>query len=230
MNKYINYKNIDALFLALDGTLINSEFAFCNSFINAFKIFDIVVTSEEYKTYELEQNNMLIDIKKKEFSKELNGITKEDILALVYKDYTNRFKEVIIDNEASYSFKLLKELKQIGIKMALVTTCRALYLDILFETYNVRDIFDFIVCRDDVLPSELKPSPTAYYMALNNLNVPIDNCLAIEDSKRGIDAAVGAGIRTIKVNNYTTIKFNDSRAFEEKSANEVFKKILMFKK
>ena len=87
-------------------------------------------------------------------------------------------------------------------------------------------MFDYIVSRDDVLHEELKPNPKAYSMALKALDISTNECLAIEDSKRGIDAALAANIPTIKVDNFTVIKFMDNRVEEYNSANEILKMIL----
>ena len=53
--------------------------------------------------------------------------------------------------------------------------------------------------------------------------------LSLEDSKRGVDAAVAAGIPVIKVDSFTAIKYHDDRCIEEKSANEVLQRILKSK-
>ena len=55
--------NFKALLLDLDGTLINSEKAFYESFKDILKNeYSIDITMEEYKKYELEQNAMLLNV------------------------------------------------------------------------------------------------------------------------------------------------------------------------
>ena len=51
--------------------------------------------------------------------------------------------------------------------------------------------FDVIVSGDDV-PNK-KPEPDAYHAALDALGLPAASCLAIEDSRNGLVAAVSAG-------------------------------------
>jgi beta-phosphoglucomutase-like phosphatase (HAD superfamily) len=51
--------------------------------------------------------------------------------------------------------------------------------------------FDVIVSGDDV-PNK-KPEPDAYHAALDVLGLPAASCLAIEDSRNGLDAAISAG-------------------------------------
>lgn len=229
MNK-IDFSKVKALLLDLDGTLINSEKAFCDTFIDVFKTrYNIPVTVDEYKKLELEQNAMLIKQKKIE-NPSIKDIPDKEIINNVYESYYDYFKKVIKEYEALDNFRLIKELKKLKLRLALVTTCRRFYLEELIRANDLEGVFDFIVARDDVKPEELKPEPTAYFMALDELDINPEECLAIEDSKRGIEAALKANIPTIKVENFTTIKFKDDRVDEYNSANEVLRKIFVYKK
>lgn len=53
------------------------------------------------------------------------------------------------------------------------------------------------VCGEDV--AKKKPDPEAYELALQRLRLDSSSCIAIEDSRNGLIAARGAGIRTIVV-------------------------------
>ena len=142
----------------------------------------------------------------------------------VYNNYTDFFKQVILEDEAKDNFKTLEKLKDRGIKLGLVTTCRRMYLDILIKELKLESLFDIIIAREDV--EHLKPDSEAYLKALNYFNIKPNECLAIEDSKRGVDAAINAGIKTIKVENFTMIKYKYSESIECYSANGVLKRIL----
>lgn len=72
-----------------------------------------------------------------------------------------------------------------------------------------RDIFDSLDCflaGDDV--SEKKPSPLIYQIASERLEVPPDQCLVVEDSAIGLEAAVRAGMRCVIT--YTSSSKNQS--------------------
>lgn len=56
---------------------------------------------------------------------------------------------------------------------------------------------DVLVSADDV--REGKPSPEPYLAALGKLSLPASDCLAVEDSPAGIQAARGAGMDVIAV-------------------------------
>ena len=229
MNK-INYSKIKALLLDLDGTLINSEKAFYEAFkMTLHNEYAVEITKEEYKKYELEQNAMLITHKKKEYPL-LETINQNEIFQKIYENYMPYFEKVIQEKESADNFKIIKELKESGMIVALVTTCRRIYISKLLDLYDLHNTFDLIIAREDVPHELLKPNPEEYLLALRNLNLTPDICLSIEDSKRGVDAAVSANIPTIKVSNFTEIKYDDSRVVEEESAHKVLSKILYERK
>jgi beta-phosphoglucomutase-like phosphatase (HAD superfamily) len=62
--------------------------------------------------------------------------------------------------------------------------------------------FDVVLAGDVV--ERKKPAPDIYLLAVERLGVPGSETLAIEDSRNGILAAVGAGLRCVMtVNGYT---------------------------
>lgn len=218
--------NLKALLLDLDGTLINSEKAFFNSFKKILSDdYNIDITMDLYKKYELEQNAMLIKTLKCEHLA-IKDVQEECVMRKIYDDYENSFKEVIKETEAKDNFKLLKEIKERGLRLALVTTCRRKYIDILLKDLGLETLFECIIAREDVV--NLKPSKDAYEIALKQMNLNPRDCIAIEDSKRGIDAAISANIKVIKVDSFTAIKYTDKRAIEFESSNYVLKEILKY--
>lgn len=70
---------------------------------------------------------------------------------------------------------------------------------------EIRDCFQVIVAAEDV--SECKPDPEGYLKALEQLNAALEaeiqahECLVIEDSLAGIEAAKAAGMRCVAVTN-----------------------------
>lgn len=229
MNK-IDYSKIKALLLDLDGTLINSEKAFYLAFKNTLENeYGVVITKDEYRKYELEQNAKLLDYKREEYLV-IREISDSDIFKKIYENYMPYFERVIEEKEAADNFELIKRLKESGMIVALVTTCRRVYISKLLDLYNLHDTFNLIIAREDVPHELLKPNPEEYLLALKKLRLSADECLSIEDSKRGVDAALGASIPTIKVDNFTEIKYSDPRVIEEESAYKVLSKITYKKK
>ena len=230
----MNYKkeeelvNIKALLFDLDGTLINSEKAFFESFKNVLNNnFNISITMQDYKKYELEQNAMLLR-KLRESNLIITDVSDKEIMSLIYKDYEKEFRKIILEGEATNNFNLLRQLKKLKYTLALVTTCRRYYLDILIKQLSLENLFDIIIAREDV--KKLKPAPDAYLKTIKFLKLDEKYCLAVEDSKRGIDAAINSNLKVVQVSNFTTIKYKDKRTIQFESANELLNKILELKK
>ena len=53
-----------------------------------------------------------------------------------------------------------------------------------------------MICAGDSVPTK-KPAPDVYLRVLQELGLPAESCLAVEDSRNGLLSALAAGIRTI---------------------------------
>jgi HAD superfamily hydrolase (TIGR01509 family) len=74
---------------------------------------------------------------------------------------------------------------------------------VLEHVVGEEDAAHFAVFAGDVVPAK-KPDPAIYVLALEELGVGRDDALVIEDSRNGLLAAVGAGLRcVVTVSSYT---------------------------
>jgi HAD superfamily hydrolase (TIGR01509 family) len=83
-----------------------------------------------------------------------------------------------------------------GVPMALVTNTTRPVVAVALGQLG-RDRFAATVCGDDVPAG--KPDPAPYRAAAALLGVPIDRCVAVEDSPTGADAATAAGAACLVV-------------------------------
>jgi len=67
----------------------------------------------------------------------------------------------------------------------------------VLEAINLTDAFDFVATRDDV--EHGKPDPEIYLLVARELGARPEQCLVIEDSPAGIEAALAAGMEVIAV-------------------------------
>ncbi len=101
--------------------------------------------------------------------------------------------------------RLLLDARRSGLRLAIATTTtpdnvRALLRHSLGEG---SDSWFEVIAAGDVVPAK-KPAPDIYRWALQALNLPAGDCIALEDSANGIRSSLGAGIPTlITVNGYT---------------------------
>lgn len=101
--------------------------------------------------------------------------------------------------------RFLKELNQQGTRLAIATTTTRDNVDVLLSsTLGDESLtwFEVIATANEI--SDKKPSPAVYDYTLEQLGLKAEQCLAFEDSRNGIVAALGAGLNTIiTVNDYT---------------------------
>lgn len=65
----------------------------------------------------------------------------------------------------------------------------------------MEDYFETIICGDEVINS--KPDPEIFIKAAEKLELQPEQCLVIEDSLNGIQAAVDGGFRVVMVPDLT---------------------------
>lgn len=196
---------IKTLLLDLDGTLINSENIFLDSFRRIISNnYNYEISDAEYKNNELDQNNNLIGyLKLKKIIP--NTEPENDIMQQIYAEYEIEFIKMLSKDDTILNFELLKQLQEKGMKLALVTTSKRKFVEMLINTLSIEKLFDYIVCREDV--DNLKPDKEAYEKAIGNLKTPKENILAVEDSNRGLESATDAGIKVIHISKKDTGKF-----------------------
>jgi HAD superfamily hydrolase (TIGR01509 family) len=102
--------------------------------------------------------------------------------------------------------QLLAELRQAGVKTALVTMSMRRMAERVAQAIDF-PAFDAIVAGDDVTRS--KPHPEPYLRGAELIGVAATDCVAIEDSAPGLASAVAAGATTIGVPLHTTISDSD---------------------
>lgn len=93
----------------------------------------------------------------------------------------------------------IRWLKSQEVKIAVVSNARRRELERTMKALGLFPYFDAVVSRDDA--GAAKPDPTPYLFAAELLGVAPSECVAIEDSPTGLEAALmakipGAGVTT----------------------------------
>jgi HAD superfamily hydrolase (TIGR01509 family) len=96
------------------------------------------------------------------------------------------------------------------VHMAIVTTAKRADFEFIHETRQIRRFMDFTLAREDY--KFAKPHPEPYLTGLKRLGATKEETLVVEDSSRGLDSAVAAGIDCAIVYNDFTKKHDFSQA------------------
>lgn len=159
------------------------------------------------------------------------NLSKQEIKKIRY-EIAAKYLKNIIDYKPNAE-KVLKFLKDNGFILALATTTN----DHTIKTYieenqniinkaPLDEIFTLIYSKGAV--KNLKPDPEIHYKILNELRVKPEECLIVEDSLIGIEAAINSGIDFVvmydkfsdgnreEINRLSKIQFNNFNEMLEK--------------
>jgi HAD superfamily hydrolase (TIGR01509 family) len=98
--------------------------------------------------------------------------------------------------------RLLDSVVSAGIPCGLVTMSYSSLAQAAIT--RLPDAFAVVVSGDEVVNG--KPHPESYLLAATRLGVAIEDCVAIEDSPSGIQAAHSSGARTVAVKRLTKVE------------------------
>lgn len=199
------FKGKKVIIFDLDGTLIDS--------IGIWNAIDEQVIKSISSVEVIEEDiGKQRDIKLKEYSKcedaylEYCGYlkekyhaktTKEEIKKLRY-EIADKYLREVIDYKPNAE-KVLKYLKEKGFILVIASTTNDHTIEIykkhnrnIRTKANFEDFFSILYSKGAV--EELKPNPAIHYKVLKELGVKPEECLIIEDSLIGVEAANNANI------------------------------------
>lgn len=133
------------------------------------------------------------------------------------KIYDEMLKDpnVLLTNQWPHNIALLKRARASCSHVGLATMSYCPQVQRVLSILDLQDAFDFVASRDDV---ELgKPDPEIYLLVANQLKVPPSECLVIEDSPTGVQAALNAGMACIAVStSFTQKALNEGNLLEDR--------------
>jgi HAD superfamily hydrolase (TIGR01509 family) len=113
----------------------------------------------------------------------------------------------------------LAELSQY-VRMAIVTTSKRADFEIIHEKRQIRQFMDFVLVREDYQLA--KPHPEPYLTGLKRLGATKEETLVVEDSSRGLNSAVAAGIDcAIVYNDFTKAHDFSQASYRIKTLSEL---------
>ena len=104
---------------------------------------------------------------------------------------------VIRDNQWPHNVDLLGEARRSDCQVALATMSHCEQVQRVLAVLELAAAFDFVATRDDV--DQGKPNPEIYNLVKDELGVAPEDCLVIEDSPSGVEAALAAGMNVVAV-------------------------------
>ncbi|NYZ74352.1 HAD family phosphatase [Candidatus Micrarchaeota archaeon] len=185
---------IKAVLFDFDGVVVQSERLHMDSFMELLAPFGVKVSEERwYREFAGTGSRSIIKRLAKEY-----GI-REDIGRLVEKRkklYEDRVRNGEL-RETRGVKPFLNALRKRGIKAAIVSGSHSSNVSLAISTLGLDGLFDLVVSGDDV--DARKPDPGPFLHAAEKLGVKPSECLVIEDSYAGCEAARRARMRLVVV-------------------------------
>ena len=188
--------------------------------------FDGVVSDSEPLHYKAINEVLLrygIRVSKEEHWEKYLGYNDYENITVVSQDYGAGFSDQqvsdMIQEKAEIFEKLvnaettiiagvpefIEMLQANSIRLAICSGASRVDIDLMLAGSGLERVFETIVSADDV--SKSKPDPEGFLLTLGNLNrggseqISPDECVVIEDSHWGLEAAIAAGMHKIAVTN-----------------------------
>ena len=187
---------IEAILWDSDGVLVDTEEMFFSATREVLARAGFQLTREQYLEFALTSGRSAFELLEAEgwSADRILGLRSERDLA-----YAARLGAGCLAMEGVG--ETLAHLKGKA-RMAIVTTSLRKHFDLAHRTSGLLAYFDLILAREDY--SRSKPHPEPYMTAVDRLSVVPARSVVVEDSARGLQSALAAGLRCIVVPNRFT--------------------------
>ena len=187
MTKYILWDH--------DGVLVDTEYWYFKSTQRALNELGVDLTKSTYLTY-MAQGKSCWDLVREAGIGSSRLEKKRKDRDIFYKQYLQNE-----DIEIPGVVEAIKSLSEAH-RMAIVTTSKRDDFNLIHRNRSIVQFMDFVITREDYTNS--KPDPEPYLYALSKFGVSASDALVIEDSQRGLQSAIAAGIDCAVVHNEFT--------------------------
>ena len=130
---------------------------------------------------------------------------KQDLAAKKNKHYVRLIEQITPNDILPGIQPLLHSIQQAGYKLALASVSKN--AQAVMESLQLSDQFDYMVDASTVKRG--KPDPEIFLKAAQELNVPTDACIGVEDAEAGIEAIKSAGMFAVGIGSRETLKQAD---------------------
>jgi HAD superfamily hydrolase (TIGR01509 family) len=187
---------VEAILWDNDGVLVDTECLFFESTRRTLATIGIQLTREQFLDLSMRQGRSALDLALE------RGWSKEQVADL--KRRRDLLYSEMLRNQTRVLPGVTETLQALHgrMRMAVVTSSQRHHFNTMHADIGLTRYFEFVLAREDC--GRTKPNPEPYLLALERLGIGIENCVAVEDSERGLAAARAAGLRCLVIPNEIT--------------------------
>jgi beta-phosphoglucomutase family hydrolase len=181
----------------MDGVIVNTRDFHWEATRDFFREHGVEMTKEEFlPTFGVRFEEVIRDW--------LPGEDGGTELAEMVEHKEGLFRKIAMGHIRSLpgAIKLIKSLRNDGFRLAIGSSTVRENIELVLSELGVKDCFDEIVSAEDV--EKGKPDPSMFLEAARRLEVPPSQCVVIEDSLAGVEAAKAGGMKCVAVTNART--------------------------
>ncbi|MBN1816108.1 MAG: HAD family phosphatase [Sedimentisphaerales bacterium] len=182
-----------AVIFDVDGTMVDNYRFHQAAWIELGRRYGLPITPAYYKAHIHARSN------DKNVAGLLGDKTTPDLIQKLSEEKEAIYREIFSPHlcEIPGLTALLMELNEAGISCSAASNSPRANVDFVLDGLGIRGFFQVVTTRCDVTVG--KPDPQLYLVTAAKLGVPVEQCIIMEDSASGFQAARNAGAPFIAV-------------------------------